>query len=451
MRTKIKPRSGVYPIPLYTVPQECGGCCLYCIGVDGVPCGYSFNEDTRRAISCNYRADLQFRYFINQKFVPEMAPLEIILLGGSFSAHACEYIESYLLSLYKEMGHDFCDSQLDNCCDYDFKYIPSILTIETRPDFITRDHARFLRKLGVSKIEIGVQHTLDRVLDVNCRFHDMSSVERATLIAKEEGFKVGYHIMLGLPGASFEDDINMVKNDLWKTSLNPDYVKIYPCVLLKSGHVQSKLRELFNSNLWHPISRSDLIKILDVLSVSIPRHTRVSRIFRLIPDDEVICPASIERDTILNYTNAGLKGRELTGCAPGYVYCLSDRLDIVVDVVLNDIYYQVLNGEGYVLCMCRLYSRNKNVLIMRELKVYGDPACLHESAQVQGLSLGTRVVNDIENFATIHGYKVLLVNAAYGAKGFFKRLGYKPVKTGWCIKIMKDITDGVASAAFKRN
>ncbi|MGB9883528.1 MAG: radical SAM protein, partial [Microgenomates group bacterium] len=45
------------------------------------------------------------------------------------------------------------------------------LTTETRPDFINKEEILFLRKLGVTRVELGVQSTNDEVLKLVNRGH----------------------------------------------------------------------------------------------------------------------------------------------------------------------------------------------------------------------------------------------------------------------------------------
>ena len=43
------------------------------------------------------------------------------------------------------------------------------LTIETRPEYVTDENCQFWRNLGVTRLEMGIQSTNDKVLDMNKR------------------------------------------------------------------------------------------------------------------------------------------------------------------------------------------------------------------------------------------------------------------------------------------
>ncbi len=70
-----------------------------------------------------------------------------------------------------------------------------MLTVESRPDQITPQECEFLRSLGVTKVELGVQSTSDNVLQRVNRGHLQSDIKRATTLLKDGGFKVGYHLI----------------------------------------------------------------------------------------------------------------------------------------------------------------------------------------------------------------------------------------------------------------
>ncbi len=53
------------------------------------------------------------------------------------------------------------------------------LVIETRPDEITPDEIRWLRYLGVTKVQMGAQSLDDHILEINKRGHDVKRTRQA--------------------------------------------------------------------------------------------------------------------------------------------------------------------------------------------------------------------------------------------------------------------------------
>ena len=88
----------------------------------------------------------------------------------------------------------------------------------------------FLRKLGVTRMQIGIQHTNNYLLKKINRGHTIEDSINAIKLLKDSGLKVISHIMPDLPFSTMKDDIEMMKMILYNTSLLCDEYKIYPCV-----------------------------------------------------------------------------------------------------------------------------------------------------------------------------------------------------------------------------
>ena len=94
---------------------------------------------------------------------------------------------------------------------------------------------------------------------------------------KNSGFKVGYHIMIGLPGA--RNDVKMFKDLFRDERFRPDALKIYPCMVLKG----TKLYEYWKKKKYRPITNKNAIKIISKGKKFIPEYCRVMRVQRDIP------------------------------------------------------------------------------------------------------------------------------------------------------------------------
>ena len=80
------------------------------------------------------------------------------------------------------------------------------LVVETRPDTIDARNLTFLRALGCTKIQIGVQSTRQEILDANRRATSIDQVKRAFFLIRLFGFKIHSHLMVNLVGATPEAD-----------------------------------------------------------------------------------------------------------------------------------------------------------------------------------------------------------------------------------------------------
>ena len=95
------------------------------------------------------------------------------------------------------------------------------LTIETRPDCITLKQIKKLRKIDVTRVQIGIQHIDNDVLRVIERGCTIEDAIKGTRLLKDNGYKVDWHLMPDLPGSNYQKDMEMFKSLLTvKTMIN---------------------------------------------------------------------------------------------------------------------------------------------------------------------------------------------------------------------------------------
>ena len=76
------------------------------------------------------------------------------------------------------------------------------LTLETRPDSINHEELVRFREYGVTRVQLGIQHTDDSVLKKVNRGCLKEDAVRAMKLLKESCWKVDTHFMPNLPGSS---------------------------------------------------------------------------------------------------------------------------------------------------------------------------------------------------------------------------------------------------------
>lgn len=159
----------------------------------------------------------------------EAAGGEIAFFGGSFTMVEREYMLSLLEAAY----------------EYVEKGIFKGIRISTRPDGITDEICRILKKYGVTAVELGAQSLDDRVLLLNERGHTARQVENASRMLKKYGFELGLQMMTGLYGSVDSDSIETAEKII---DLAPDTVRIYPTVVIKG----TRLYELMKNGEFVP-------------------------------------------------------------------------------------------------------------------------------------------------------------------------------------------------------
>src|SRR5206468_10304707 len=105
------------------------------------------------------------------------------------------------------------------------------VTIATRHDRSRRGHVDRMLSTVVTRAEIVVQTLYDDVYERIHRDHRVVDVVEATRTLKDSALKVGYHMMLGLPGCDPERDLDAFRRIFESPDFRPDMLKIYPCLV----------------------------------------------------------------------------------------------------------------------------------------------------------------------------------------------------------------------------
>jgi len=153
------------------------------------------------------------------------------------------------------------------------------LVVETRPDWVTPEEIIHLRRLGVTKVQIGVQSLDDAILDLNKRGHDVAAVRRALGLLRTAGFKLHLHWMPNLYGATPDKDREDFARFFADPAIRPDELKIYPCSLIAG----TELYERYLAGDYQPYREDELVALLADVKPAIPPYTRINRLFRDIP------------------------------------------------------------------------------------------------------------------------------------------------------------------------
>jgi len=106
------------------------------------------------------------------------------------------------------------------------------IRFSTRPDTISKESLELLRNYPVQTIEIGVQSMDDQVLSKSRRGHTARDTETAVQLLNTTSYEIGLQMMIGLPGDS-EASMQMTARKI--AGFTPDFVRIYPAVVLKGS------------------------------------------------------------------------------------------------------------------------------------------------------------------------------------------------------------------------
>src|SRR3989338_3582668 len=173
-KTKTRSTSGIVALSLFTKGVGCPFSCVYCPNEPGVPKSYFSDEPAvMRAIRHNfdpYKQTLQRLIMFALSNHP-IDKVEIIIKGGTFSFYPKAYRRWFVkrifdacnvdVTSYLKTGGLMCNSSKTLIHAQKKNEIGKSriigINIETRPDYITKGEIKFLRTLGVTHVEIGVQ------------------------------------------------------------------------------------------------------------------------------------------------------------------------------------------------------------------------------------------------------------------------------------------------------
>ncbi|MDP3244491.1 MAG: tRNA uridine(34) 5-carboxymethylaminomethyl modification radical SAM/GNAT enzyme Elp3 [bacterium] len=306
----VRTLSGVAIITVLTKPYPCPGKCVYCPTEARMPKSYLSNEPAAaRALRLKFNPFNQVRERLKtlEANGHPTDKIELIVKGGTWSAYPWKYQMWFIGECFRACnknppqspflkggssskqspfgkGGGKGDLRNEQKKNETAKHRIIGLTLETRPDWITPQEILRMRELGCTRVELGVQHTDDKILKLIKRGHNLTRVKEATKLLKNAGFKVDYHLMPMLPGATPQKDFKMFEKVFADPELRPDMVKIYPCSVVKG----SKLYQWWKQKKYKPYSNKKLIELLiKVKTKIIPRYCRISRLIRDIPSTSI--------------------------------------------------------------------------------------------------------------------------------------------------------------------
>jgi len=129
------------------------------------------------------------------------------------------------------------------------------IRISTRPDALDEEILSLLKEYGVKTVEVGVQSMIDEVLFLANRGHSADDTITAMKRLRQWGFEVGVHLMIGLPGDTYDYFLQSLDRVI---ELKPDFVRIHPTLVLKGA----PLEILWRDGEYSPLSLDEAVQWL---------------------------------------------------------------------------------------------------------------------------------------------------------------------------------------------
>jgi elongator complex protein 3 len=449
----IRSQSGIATVTVITEPFPCPGRCVYCPTEVRAPKSYLPNEPAvRRALRNDYDPYRQVRNRLEalDETGHPTDKIELIIKGGTWSFYPEAYQQRFILDCLRS-ANEFRQeprsvSEHTAVQPSRSAQLPSLMevqrlnetaahrvvgiTVETRPDHLDEAEVRRLRGLGVTRVELGVQTLDESVLALIARDHGATEVRRATQLLKDAGFKVAYHLMPNLPGATPDP------------AYRPDTMKLYPCVVIESAELHQWWRE----GRYVPYDDETLIELLIQLKQLIPPYVRVERVIRDIPSTSIRGGC-----TVTNLREQLHRRMRTRGLRCRCIRCRQVR-DVVPEtlVPIRSTYGASGGTEVFLsfedptdnrlasLLRLRIPSQRatrqthwlpalEGAALIRELHSYGRHVPIRERREgaIQHQGLGQRLVEEAERIARQEfGLRRMAVIAGVGAREYYRQLGY---------------------------
>ncbi len=458
-RIRMKPvrsLSGVTTVTVLTKPYPCPGRCIFCPDDTRMPKSYLPDEPgAMRGVQNGFDPFLQVstRLTSYEAVGHPTEKIELLILGGTWSAYRRDYQEEFVKRCFDALnGRTAANLREAQLWNEDTPHRNVGLAIETRPDEITPAELAWLRRLGVTKVQMGAQSLDPRILALNQRGHTVLETQEACALLRAAGFKTVLHWMPNLLGATLDSDREDFTR-LWKEystglGLCPDEIKIYPTQLLKD----TELYEWWRRGEYTPYTTEELTNLIADIKPGIPEYCRVNRVIRDIPSPHVVegnRRTSLRMDVLAELDRRGqhcrcIRCREIrqrkvnprslelrdlvyhAAAAEEHFLSYVNNEDRLAGYLRLSLPEHPVGTEGSLLPL-PMFADLEGAALVREVHVYGQslPVGAEEAGAAQHSGLGKQLLERAAQTARNAGFRKLAVIAAVGTRQYYGKRGFK--------------------------
>ncbi|MBI2830532.1 MAG: tRNA uridine(34) 5-carboxymethylaminomethyl modification radical SAM/GNAT enzyme Elp3 [Chloroflexi bacterium] len=449
MRKITRTISGVTPIAVMTEPMKCPGTCVYCPDFSVTPRSYTPQSPAvLRARQCGYDAQkqVQLRLRIFSEMGHPTDKVELIIMGGTFLAYPVEYQYRFIKGCYDALnGAESANLEEAKRINETARHRCTGLCIETRPDWCRQEEIDRMLEFGTTRVELGVQTLDDDIYRLVRRGHTVEDVAKATALLRSHGFKVYYHWMPGLPGATPEKDFELSEKLFDDDRFKPDGLKLYPTMVVEG----TELERWYLDSRYQPYDFDTMVDLLAKIKSIVPKYVRIPRVLRDIPPQYITagCKDSL-RKLIQNRMKQTATECKCIRCRE-YGHRVRDGWEIGrPELVRED--YQASGGTEIYLAfeddketlfgmlrmrvqpdiMKGLFPLGEEVALIRELHIFGPevPLFRQEEKAAQHKGLGRALLSEAERIA-LHEFNMshMAILSGVGAREYYRgEFGYAP-------------------------
>ncbi len=444
--------SGVAPVAVMTSPYPCPhGKCLPCPGGPDHPFhspqSYTGEEPAaKRAREHGFDPFRQVQARLGQfeTLGHRVEKVELIVMGGTMTARPPEYQEMFVSRCIEAMNSYPSETSAPEPLP-----VPVVakaneeaavrcvaITFETRPDWCRQEHINRMLDLGVTKVELGVQHLNDVILRFNRRGCTVADTVEANTLLRNAGLKVGFHMMPNLPGSDVQGDRRMFQELFADPRFRPDFLKIYP-TLVTPG---SEIEDLWKRGEYSPYSEDELVDLVAYAKSLIPEYTRLQRIQRDIPAN--LITAGSKHSNFRQLAKNRLEesggrcrcircreiGRAPSGCEPEIrvlEYDACGGREQFISMVAGD---SLIGFSRLRFPSDTFRPELEHAALLRELHVYGSLVPVGKDAEAeewQHRRHGKALLARAEEIARGAGFRRIAIMSGIGVRPYYRRQGYE--------------------------
>lgn len=472
--------SGVAIVAVMCHPHECPhGRCFYCPESDVAPPSYTGEEPAalRARMFKFHPYDQTYNRLKQLSTVGHpIDKVELIIMGGTFPSRESSYQEWFISQCLKAMN-DFGGKSKKNSSKkddfkedsfkkvktyppYDYVLLEDVqkanedakvrcigMTFETRPDFCKIEDVNRMLKMGVTRVELGVQTLYDDIYEKMERGHTIQDVINANQILRDSGIKVAMHLMPGLFQTP-DEDYEMFKKLFKNPNFKPDMLKIYPCLVTKG----SKLYDLWKKGEYTPYTDEEAVNLIVKIKKILPKWVRTMRIQRDIPaklieagvkksnlgelvynkleEEKVNCKCircreighkinKSKKDLKLNYNDFKLfkEEYEATGGKEIFLSFEEDTEETIAGFLRLRFPSEKAHRKEI----------TKSTAIVRELHVYGNMLEIGSKGKNIGqhTGFGEKLLKKAEQIAIENSKDKMVIISGIGARNYYRKFGYE--------------------------
>lgn len=495
----VKDWSGVCNVTVFTSPYPeyeddtgtlvkqsftCRHDCHYCPNAPGMPRSYLLLEPaTIRAARNEFDCVRQMHDRLYTLYITshEVVKIEVNVLGGSWCAYPMKYREKFVNEIYYACNVFWDTKPFRPMLSLDeekrinetAKTRVVQVVIETRPDDIKKHEVEFMRRLGVTRVQIGIQHIDDEILRKINRKCTTKRAIQAIETLKSIGMKIDCHFMPNLPFSSPEKDREMlvdvllglngvkyeVKNtrtywdwlqgkkaeleyweyyDLKHPELQSDQLKIYETAVT----IYTEIEKWYKEGTYVPYETKELLDILVDFKSKIFPWYRINRIQRDFYADNIYSTSGSNLSLRCEIVDKMKKLGKVCRC----IRCTQSKLkDYDPSAITRIRKYNASNADEYFISIetldgstlfgylrlrldnakDKMFPELNGAALIREIHVFSQATQVGKKGVVQHNGLGTRLMDKAEKIAKEKKYNKVSVIAAVGSRTFYYKLGYQ--------------------------